>query len=681
MNKKIITGLLLSGALSFSAVAQQVEMSERKYDVVYEKADDLFINDKFAEAIKYLEQLNKSTKNSAEIEYKLGVCYLLSAEHNELARTHLIKANEQGYKTDEEPVLDYDEYHNDYISEDIDYCLARAYQLHLEFDKAIEHYNLFKEKYDTFYKRKHKQQVRELAMVDYYIQTANNGKELIKKPVAGVKIENLGDYVNSESEDIAPLITADEKTLIFTSRRKGSTGAKLDYEGRFMEDIYISRKDINGKWKKAQKLSTKINTAEHDAAVGLSPDGKKLILYKNNHHGTGDLYYSLVEGYAWSFPKKLGETINTKHLENSASISADKKTIYFVSNRPKGFGGQDIYMAKKQPDGTWGEAVNLGENINSPYDEDAPFIHADGTHLYFSSKGHNSMGGYDIFRTEYNATTNTWSKPENMGHPINTPDNDVFFVWSPDGKRAYFSSHHEDSYGDQDLYMMTLPNENRAVIVLKGHITSELSGEFLDAEIHIKDNDTGEEVSVLHSNGITGEYTLVLPADGHYSIDVKSEGFLPQNQVFDLPKKDEYYEKEIDFKLNRKKDESVVELEKLFFANNKADLNEAAHAELDKFVEILKQDPTIHAEVAGHTETGGIESNNQSLSQKRAEAVAKYLTEQGISKRRIKAVGYGSHFPKTKGLTQAEKQANRRTEIIIHHTDTEGKNWKPYYHR
>ncbi len=480
----------------------------------------------------------------------------------------------------------------------------------MEFDKAIKHYNIFKDKYEQAYHGKGKEHNAELEVVNHLIETATNGKKLVETPVKGVTITNLGTHINGDYEEIAPLISADEHTLIFTSRRKGSTGGKIDVDGRYMEDIYISTKGIDGKWKKAQKLSSKVNTSEHDAAVGLSPDGHKLILYKNNHHGTGDLYYSQLTGYTWDIPKKLDGGVNTKYLENSASISADKKTIYFVSNRPGGFGGQDLYKATKQEDGTWGEAVNLGEDINTPFDEEAPFIHADGSHLYFSSKGHSSMGGYDIFRVELNLNTQTWSKPKNMGYPINTPDNDVFFVWSPDGKRAYFSSHHEtDSYGDQDIYMMTLPHDEKAVIVLKGTVIGKRNNRPLDADIHIRNNDTGEEVATFHSNVYTGKYTVVLPAGDHYGINVTAEGYVPTSERFDLPEKDQYYEKELNFELEKQEDGSVVELENVFFENNKADLNEAAFAELDKFIELLNESQDIQAEIAGHTETGGLDGS------------------------------------------------------------------------
>lgn len=680
MKRKLLTTILLAGALHFFVFAQN--LSDSKFNEINKQAEEFFVNAQYHNAIKYYEKINKSNHNSPEIEYRLGLCYLLSASHNELAREHFEKAYTQGYNTTEEdPILDYDFYHNDYISEDINYCLGRAYQLHLEFDKAVEHYNIFKGKYEKAYNGKGKQQNQELKVLDHIIETAYNGKKLVAKPVKGVTITNLGNYVNSEEEEIAPLITADEQTLYFTSRRRGSTGGKIDVDERYMEDVYISTKDVDGNWKKAQRVSTRINTSEHDAAVAISPDGSKLILYKNNHHGTGELYASILKGYTWSTPEKMGGGINTKYLENSATISADKKTIYFVSNRPHGIGKQDIYVAHKKDDGTWGEAKNLGTEINTPYDEDAPFIHADGKHLYFCSKGHNSMGGYDIFRTTYNEETESWEKPENLGYPINTPDNDVFFVWSPDGKRAYFSSHHEDSYGDQDIYMMTLPHDEKAVIVLKGIIREKKNQRAIYAEIHIRNNDTKEEVAVFHSNSFSGKYTVVLPADGHYAINIIAEGFIPTSDRFDLPKKDGYYEKELDFELEKKEDGSIVELKNVFFENNKADLNESAYSELDKFVELLNEHSEIQAEIAGHTESGGLEDNNEDLSLRRGQAVANYITSKGISKRRVKAVGYGSKHPINKGLTEEEKRSNRRTEIIIHHTDMEGKHWKPYYHK
>ncbi len=670
--------------MGLSAQAQN-SMSSDKFEATWKKAQEHLEYDEYDQALKHLQRLNESDKNSPEIEYHLGICYLHSI-HNEKALKHLQNAEEANFTLKEagdDVTLEFDEEHNDYVSEDLDYNLGRAYQLHMEFDKAIAHYEAFRKKLSKTKHKHTKKEVKEqeLKVISHFIETAQNGKELVVNPVEGVTIINMGSEINSEYEDIAPLITADENTMIFTSRRENTTGGKIHHDGKYMEDIYIAHKKSDGKWSKAQKISNKINTEDQDAAVAISPDGQSLLLYRNNHHGTGDLYYSSLERYGWTTPEKLEGGVNTRHWENSASISLDKKTIIFTSNRPGGKGGEDLYTAHRLENGTWSEAQILGDNINTEWDEDAPFLHPDGKHLYFSSKGHNSMGGYDIFRSEWDEEAKEWGKPKNMGYPINSPENDIFFVWSPDGTRAYFSSHHEDSYGDQDIYMMTLPSNAKEVILVKGTITDELTGKPLHAHIMIREEGSNEEVASAYSNPHSGEYTIVLPADKHYTIQVDKPAYFSQKNEFDLPHLNKYYEQEENFKLGRDVEKIVYELEQLFFENNQAELNEAAYLEIDRFVEMVKENPSLEIEIAGHTELGGVRETNVELSLRRSEAIRDYLLSQGIPKKSVRAFGYGDRFPKTKGTTESEKKMNRRTEIIIHDTEKEGKDWNPYYER
>ncbi|HXB12103.1 MAG TPA: hypothetical protein VNZ45_08975, partial [Bacteroidia bacterium] len=325
--------------------------------------------------------------------------------------------------------------------------LGDAYHLNYQFDNAIDTYG----KYISVMAEKNSTDKVLLAETNRKIEMCKTGKILVASPVK-VKIEDLGLNVNSIYADYSPVISADQSSLFFTSRRNGSTGGLKDEEGNFLEDIYMTTKTKGG-WSKAANIGAPINTSENEATVGISADGQTILIYKDDN-GDGNIYSTSLDGDKWSKPVKLNENINTKYWEPSAFISADGNTLYFTSDRPGGYGGRDLYTSKQTPKNDWGKAVNMGPEINTQYDEDAPFIHPDEKTLYFSSNGHNTMGGFDIFISMLSDDT-VWSEPINAGYPINTPDDDIYYVVSPDGLKAYFSSFREKGVGEKDIYMAT----------------------------------------------------------------------------------------------------------------------------------------------------------------------------------------------------------------------------------
>jgi outer membrane protein OmpA-like peptidoglycan-associated protein len=335
---------------------------------------------------------------------------------------------------------------NPHIDKEIHKYLALSYHYNHLFDKAIENYELCRKtlpKDDSFLKR-----------LDREIYECQNGKEFLANPV-NAKIENLGAEINTPFAEYGPAVSANESELIFTSRREGSKGGELDDDGEYFEDIYISRKEGEG-WSKPVQISDKINTASHDASIGLSPDGNMLFIYK--YEGNGDILYCQLKGDSgWSAPKLMGENISSeKYYENAAAISADGKVLFFSSTRPGGHGNLDIYMSELGPSG-WGVPVNLGTNINTEFDEEGPILDLDGKTLYFSSMGHKGMGGFDIFRSVYDTSTKTWSEPQNLGYPINSADDDIYFALSGDGRHGYYASVKDGGYGDKDIYKITMP--------------------------------------------------------------------------------------------------------------------------------------------------------------------------------------------------------------------------------
>lgn len=495
---------------------------------------------------------------------------------------------------------------------------------------------------------------------------SRNGLELMKNPVK-VKIKNLGPGVNSEYPEYVPAISADETVLLFTSRRNNSTGGQIGPDGMYFEDIYMSvRKDTV--WSKAEKLGTAINTPSHDGCVGISPDGQEMFLYKvpkGMHYG--DLYVSELQGDSWSAPKNMGSGINSRAWEPSGSISPDERTFFFTSNRDGGYGGTDIYMSRKLPSGEWGPAMRLGPEINTPYDDNAPFIQADGKTLYFSSKGHTSMGGYDIFTCVVDPETGKILElPKNVGYPINTAEDDIFFVWSADNKRAYFSSERDRGYGEKDLYVLEREEARAALVMLKGTVRSCDGHKPVGATIAVTDHSGGQQIGVYNSNSSSGKYTVILPAGKNYGIAVESPGYLFYSKNIDIPLLKDYVEINDSVCLEKIKIGTHIVLRNVFFDVDKATLRPESESELERLAEILQKNPTIKIQIDGHTDSDGNDDHNLKLSDARAHAVVEYLvSKKGISQERLGWKGYGETQPIAPNDTPANKQLNRRTEFSI----------------
>lgn len=502
-------------------------------DVPTSQAERLFNNGKYKEAIPQLQKLLKKQPKNAKYNFYLGFCYFHSPTE-QLKSIPYFEVAEKDKSTD--------------FYYDLKYYLGQAYHLANKFDKAIAEFQSMKEAISP---TRSGQEL--LNDINRRIEMCNIGKSLTQNP-RKVNIINLGKQINSEYQDYAPIISADESVMIFTSRRKGSTGGLVDENGDYYEDIYISYneggqwqppmkidslstlKEIKGpRWSKAKKISRAINTDKHDAAIGLSPDGQKLFIYRNE-----DIYESTLIGTDWQLPVKLNPNINTKYKEPSASLSPDGKTLYFISDRKGGRGGKDIYISRKLNNGDWGPAENLGPKVNTPFDEDAPYIQADGKTLYFSSKGHSSMGGYDIFKTVLE--NGSWSSPQNLGYPVNTSGDDIYFVVSAKGDHAYFSSLRPGGVGNMDIYLLLFEGVNIPLTEVKGLVLGGDSLKPIGAQITVMDNQTGKEVGTFAANSKTGKYLLIFPPGKNYKITVTAEGYAPHTEDVFIPNQDTYYQ-------------------------------------------------------------------------------------------------------------------------------------------
>ncbi|HWY37178.1 MAG TPA: hypothetical protein VNY73_01370, partial [Bacteroidia bacterium] len=417
------------------------------------------------------------------------------------------------------------------------YILAWAYQLHYRFDDALKFYNQYK----LFLQNNKGTMAFQLDDVNKKIDECNTGKRLMASPQR-VFIDNMGPHINSPYPDYSAYISTDEGTLIFTSRRKYKENQKTDEgDGGYFEDLYVSNK-TNGEWSDAKNMGPPINEEQyHEATAGLSPDGTSLYIYEHHGKGGGDVFVSHLQGAAWSKPDKLNKNINSDYRETTVAESYDGKTLYFISNKPGGLGWGDIYTSTKDAKGNWGAAVNVGQPLNTKYAEEGLFMIPDGKTLYFSSKGYGSMGGYDIFKTVLE--NGKWSTPENLGYPVNSPDDDVYFAISGSGRRGYYASAKEGGYGEKDIYVITflgpekpfaLSGEDNLIAsaqepikakaaeaveiktisltILKGTITDAFTKKPLEATIELVDNVKNEVIATFKSNSSTGKYLVSLPS-------------------------------------------------------------------------------------------------------------------------------------------------------------------------
>lgn len=613
----------------------------------------------------------KFNPNNALLNYKIGKCYLYS-----------------NYKLKSIPYLEKALSLNPNVDPQIHYVLAKAYHLDMQWDKAIQEFKSFQQslgKGDEF------AQLKEDA--NKHIEECNTGKEMVQHPIR-VLIDNVGPEINSQYPDYGPVISADESIMLFTSRRPNTTGGKIDAQiNEPFEDIYVSTRRA-GKWTTAVNMGPPINTDDHDANSGLSADGQKFLIYigKNN----GDLYEAELKGSNWSKPEQMNKNINTDFHESSACYSPDGKSVYFVSDKPDGgLGDRDIYVSVKEKKDKWGKAVNLGNVINTKYGEEGCFLHPDGKTLYFSSQGHKTMGGYDIFKSVYE--NGKWSEPENLGYPINTPDDDVFFVVSASGKHGYYSSFSASGYGEKDIYVVTflgpekkmiLNNEdnllaslaapiketviapvvevkNASLTILKGVITDALTTKPLEATIDIIDNQKNEVVATFTSNSASGKYLVSLPAGKNYGIAVKKEGYLFHSENFDIPATAAFQEVTKDIALKNVAVGTKIILKNIFFDFDKATLRPESTNELQRLIALLNEVPTMKIEISGHTDAKGAADYNQKLSQSRAKAVVDYLVKAGIAADRLTFAGYGKDQPIATNDTDEGRQLNRRTEFKI----------------
>lgn len=473
------------------------------------------------QAIKEWQSILDKDPNNGNVNYKIGYSYLQTSTNKKEALDFLEIAVAKKVSKN------YDPYDPMERKAPIDalYYLGVAQHLNYKLDDAIKSFTKLKKSVS----KKH----RLYPLAELGIKQCEEAKIQMASPKE-YKITNLGPVINGPDNDFSPVLSLDETSLFFTSRRlrPDSTNSRIvNIEtGEFKDDIYASYKTSEGEWGEPELLN--LNSDDHDATISVSPDGQTLFMYRDSL-GDGRILYSKLIGEIWSDPAKLGSDINTQYWETHATISADESSLYFVSDRPGGYGGRDIYRCVKLPDGTWSRALNVGPTINTALDEDSPFLTPDGKGMYFASQGHNSIGGFDLFFTKQ-GVDGEWGAPVTMGYPLNSVDDDVFFQPMADGRRAFYSSERDGGYGKKDIYLIELPNDENAssLAVLKGFIIGEEGKELPDdLKIIVTNNKTGEVMEYRPRKRDGGYLAILNPCTGYHIDYMKGKEKIKQDDI------------------------------------------------------------------------------------------------------------------------------------------------------
>lgn len=628
--KKISVALFLSFLIFFGAKAQT--STNRKAMASFDKAQGFLNDNQYPEAIIALKEALQADPGFQNAILQLAELNRRIKAYEE-AKIYYLKAIALYPNADPR----------------IFYGLGESELYSGDYPNALQHLKEFIAKYSG-------NDAGFLSRAKKYQKDCEFAIEAIKTPQQYDPI-NLGPQINTAYRDYFPAITADNETLIFSRNIEGN------------EDFFLSRK-LNNEWNTAVPLSNKINTSQfNEGAQSISPDGLYLFFTGcNRPNGLGrcDIYVSHKEGSNWGEPFNLGAPVNSAYWESQPAISPDGNTLYFVSNRPGGIGGYDIWKSNLNGEGTWSNPVNLGPEINTPYDEHTPFLHADGKTLYFSSDGWPGMGNKDIFISRMQDNGH-WSLPLNMGYPINTFNEESGLIVSPNGSTAFFSSNLKDGYGDMDIYQFKLPADKQPMPItyVKGVVRDKESRQFLEAKVQVVNLLNKQTAYNDYTDKENGEFLAVMPIGANYAFNASADGYLfySENYELGLGSKTQPYLLEIN--LERLKVGNNMVLKNIFFETNEYKLLPESITELSTLIELLKQNLKVEIEIQGHTDNVGNDSQNEKLSLNRAKAVYDELILQKIDPSRLTFKGYGETKPIAGNDAEVQRKQNRRTSFLI----------------
>ncbi|NLK80643.1 MAG: OmpA family protein [Bacteroidales bacterium] len=519
-----------------------------------------------------------------------------------------------------------------------------------EYENASSHLKTLKAKSTEL----NTKQIQQVNMLLNRCQIALN----LKRYPVPFNPQNLGTSVNSEHDDYHPTITIDDQVLIFTSLIPHPQAHTKQ------EDLFFSIREGDS-WKERQSIGTPINTPSNQGAQSISADGTRMIFTACNMpdgFGSCDIYITEFKHNVWSTPRNIGAPINTKYWESQPSLSADGRTMYFVSNRPGGVGKKDIWKSTQTDAGVWTPPVNLGKPINTKGDDESPYIHADGVTLYFASNGHIGMGKSDLYKSTF-LETQQWSEPQNLGYPINTHNEELRVIVNAQGDKAYFSSDRYGTHGGQDIYVFDMPEHLRPnpVTYVRGVVADSKTNQKLAADIELYELLSGDLFYKIQAEPTTGSFLVPFVENTDYALQIWHQGYLFYSENVSL----ESIGSDLQVSLQPLIIGSTVVLKNVFFDVDSAILKDESKTELNIIATFMNQNPTISFEVGGHTDNTGSLQRNLELSAQRAKAVYNFLIEKGVEKQRLSYKGYADKKPVAPNDTEENRAQNRRTELII----------------
>jgi outer membrane protein OmpA-like peptidoglycan-associated protein/tetratricopeptide (TPR) repeat protein len=686
--------LIVFSMLQFSA-------QEKSFKTLYNEASSHLENEEYSAALPILLEMEKLEPKNFNTLSSIGYCYLQSAYNKKKAMEYFDRVLVD-YKN-LNPAYEFGNHKEKKAPVEVIRWSGLAKHANYKFEDAISNYQEYKELINPSNEEL-------ITAINTDIRTCRNAIDYQKHPTT-LTIDKL-EVLNTEYSEYRPKVNGDETQMLFTSRRPIQLDDPKDEEGLYYEDIYMAKKS-KGVWQTPIRIDSKINSDSHDACLYITPDGSSMIIYRTSleNNNEGGIYQTHLKGSKWSEPALMIAEVNSDYWETDANISADGNTLFYTSDKPGGQGGRDIWQMKKLPTGEWAKVQNLGAMINTSNDEEGPYLHPDGKTLYFSSKGHKTMGGFDVCMANLNED-GTWSTPVNLGYPINTPGDDVFYFPTNDGKRAYFSSFREGGQGQQDIYMIDVPSfEMKTVALYKGLAKYSTDEIITDVDITIENAKSKTLVGNYKPNSDNGEFlfilqpgetflvnysladqtiqdTIVVPSEGGTFdilkiITVKDnllvlleaelvddEIKLVVDELIDVTPLDitDLTDQQVSENLNEGK--SIV-LNDLFFIYDKDRLITESKPDLSKVIKYMQKNPEVNIILEGHTDFKGELDYNQTLSEKRANRVKNKLIAAGIKSSRITTKGFGENKPiaanaNPDGSDNPEgRQKNRRVEIKL----------------